>query len=147
MTWKKWVVRGGVALVVLVAAYIFYVMNVVNPRVQNELLTNPDGERAGIVMLLGLPDGRTLPVNYLREGNVVFVGADGPWWRLFRSGDVPVRLVIRGKQTKGRGRVVLDDPDYTRRVFARLRPTAPEWLPEWLNGKLVVIDIENAEND
>ena len=147
MTWKKWVVRGGVALVVLVAAYIFYVMNVVNPRVQNELLTNPDGERAGIVMLLGLPDGRTLPVNYLREGNVVFVGADGPWWRLFRSGDVPVRLVIRGKQTKGRGRVVLDDPDYTRRVFARLRPTAPEWLPDWLNGRLVVIDIENAEND
>ena len=26
-------------------------------------------------------------------------------------------------------------------VFARLRPAAPEWLPDWLNGKLVVISL------
>ena len=26
-------------------------------------------------------------------------------------------------------------------VFLKLRPTAPKWLPAWLNGKLVVITL------
>lgn len=39
-------------------------------------------------------------------------------------------------------RVVLDDPEYTRDLFSRLRPSAPKWLPDWLNAYLIVIDLE-----
>ena len=47
------------------------------------------------------------PVNYLREGDQVFVGADGRWWRAFRSGDVPVSPFIKGQKLSGRARTVL----------------------------------------
>ena len=73
-------------VIVVVAAYLVYFTLVVNPRVVDELRTSPDGERARQVMLLTLQEGRTIPVNYLREGSKVFVGADGPWWRQF-AGD------------------------------------------------------------
>lgn len=114
-----------------------------NPRVADELRTHPQGERAGKVMLLTLPDGRTIPVNYLREGTLVFAGADGRWWRAFESGNVPVTVVIRGQTLTGRARTVLDDPVYTRDVFNRLRPNVPKWLPEWLDAYLVVIELDS----
>ena len=39
------------------------------------------------------------------------------------------------------GHAVLDDPQFVAEVFARLRPKVPGWLPAWLNGKLVVIEL------
>ena len=141
-------------LVVLTGAYLIYSSMVVVPKDLDELTQNPDGVRAGRVMLLTLPDGRTIPVNYLKEGDTVFAGADGRWWRVFQSNDAratdptnatdgvigtEVTMLIRGQTLVGRGTVVLDDPDYTHDVFARLRPAAPAWLPDWLNGKLIVI--------
>ena len=48
-----------------------------NTKVAKDLRLNPNGERAELVMLLTFQDGRELPVNYLREGDQVFVGADG----------------------------------------------------------------------
>lgn len=80
-------------------------------------------------------------MNDLREGNQVFAGADGSWWKALRDGDVPVRVMIKCEQLSGKARVVLDDPEYTRDVFSRLRPAAPQWLPEWLNASLIVIDL------
>lgn len=128
----------GLAFVLLLA----YALLVGNPRVARDIQDNPDGEQAQRVMLLGLPGGRVLPVNYLREGNQVFAGADGPWWRAVRDGDAPVTVTIRGETLRGRARVVLDDPDYKRSVFERLRPTVPRWLPAWLDAHLVVIDLD-----
>ena len=119
-----------------------YALLLGNPRVMRELENDPQGEQAGIVMLLGLPTGRALPVNYRREGNQVFVGADGPWWRAVRDGNAPVTVTIRGEKRTGRARVVLDDPDYKRSVFERLRPNVPKWLPAWLDAHLVVIDLD-----
>lgn len=144
MTWLKWLI---IILGVLVTAFfafraIFALVG--NPRVAAELRDNPQGERAGIVMLLELPDGRELPVNYLREGNQVFAGADGRWWRPLREGNAPVRLLIRGETLTGKARVVLDDPAYKREVFDRLRPRVPKWLPDWLDAHLVVIDLDPA---
>ena len=49
----------------------------VNPGVAEELRAEPDGDRAQKVMLLTLPSGREIPVNYLREGDRVYAGADG----------------------------------------------------------------------
>ena len=141
--WLKWLT---ITILVLAAAFIglraiFALVH--DPRVIEELKENPGGERAGIVMLLTFPDGRALPVNYLREGNLVFAGADGRWWRALRAGNVPVTLLIRGDTLTGRARVVLDDPDYKRDVFLRLRPNVPKWLPDWLDAHLVVIDLDS----
>ena len=119
-----------------------YALLLGNPRVVREIQNDPQGKRAGIVMLLGLPNGRTLPVNYRREGSQVFVGADGPWWRAVRDGNVPVTVTIRGETLTGRARVVFDDPDYKRSVFERLRPDVPQWLPAWMDAHLVVIDLD-----
>ena len=141
MIWK-WLLIAVVAAVALALAVRIYFDPDANPAVVQELKDNPQGERASIVMLLTLPDGRTLPVNYLREGNRAFAGADGRWWRVLREGDAKVTVWIRGETFQGRARVALDEPEYKRGVFARLRPDVPTWLPEWLNAHLVVIDLD-----
>ncbi len=138
----KWVVAGVVCLMVAGIGATLYYQLVVNARVIEALKTFPDGEQAGRVMLLTLPDGKQLPVNNLREGNLVFVGADGPWWRAFKGEGAAVSLLIRGEILVGRAVVVLDKPAYTRDVFSRLRPKAPAWLPDWFNGRLVVITLD-----
>lgn len=132
-----------VVLASLVCGYFYYSMAVINPSVVKEIISNPDGERAGIVGLFTLPSGRKLPANYLREGNKVFVGVDGRWWRELTGSENQISMLIRGEVLKGTARVVLNDPTYTSDVFARLRPKAPGWLPVWLNGKLVVITLQS----
>ena len=131
----------GILVVLLLGMRAYYAVSV-NAKVTQELRSDPQGERAERVMLLTFPDGKELPVNYLREGNQVFAGADGTWWRAFRDGDVPVQVLIKGEWLTGRARTVLGDPQYTQDVFARLRPTVPKWLPDWLNAYLVVIDLD-----
>ena len=81
-------------------------------------------------------------MNYLRENDKVFIGADGPWWREFDSGAVPVTMLIQGQTLTGTAATARDDQAYVDEIFARLRPTAPAWLPDWLNGVLVVINLE-----
>ncbi len=128
---------GGVAL-----AYRF----VINPRVMGELRTDPQGHRAAKVMIISLPGGKRIPVNYLREDDKVFAGSDGPWWRALCDG-APVTVEIRGETLNGYARVVEDDPGYKRDVFSRLRPTVPKWLPSWLDAKLVVVTLDPAAHD
>ena len=144
--WLKYGVVLLVIFAVLVGAYYFYSVQVVNPRVAAELIKAPDGSRAARVMLLTLPNERVIPVNYLREGSLVFVGADGPWWRAFLAGDVPVQMLIRGEDLHGLANVVDEDPVYTEAVFARLRPDVPDWLPTWADAKLVVITLSPRDS-
>ena len=117
---------------------------IANPRVIEEITDNPSGERAGVVMALTLPDGRTLPVNYRREDNNVYAGADGRWWRTLRDGNAPVTVLIRGETLTGVAHVVFDDPAFKADVFSRLRPTVPGWLPAWLDAHLVVIELDGS---
>ena len=49
--------------VALVLGSSLYFARVANPRVERELIGDPDGERAQKVMLLTLPSGRRIPVN------------------------------------------------------------------------------------
>ena len=53
-----------------------------------------------------------------------------------------VELFVMGETLRGRASAVEDDPARTHEVFARLRPTVPSWLPDWLNGVLVVVELE-----
>ena len=142
MSVGQWLFLIAVLVGLVFLGLLAYALLIGNPRVTRDIQDNPDGEQARKVMLLGLPGGRVLPVNYLREGNQVFAGADGPWWRAVRDGNAPVTVTIRGETLRGRARVVLDDPDYKRSVFERLRPDAPGWLPAWLDAHLVVIDLD-----
>ena len=141
----KWLLIAPLLIVLLLLALWFgvraYFALVGNQYVAQELRDHPDGERAGIVMLLTLPSGEVFPVNYLQEGQQIFVGADGGWWKLFRDTAGPVKVFVKGQEFSGLARTVLDDPEYTRQVFGRLRPSAPAWLPDWLNARLVVIDL------
>ena len=132
-----------VVLASLVCGYLYYSMAVINPRVVKEIISNPEGEKAGIVGLFTLPSSRKVPANYLREGNKVFVGVDGRWWRELTGSEIQISMLIRGQVLQGTARVVLNEPAYTSDVFARLRPRAPSWLPAWLNGKLVVITLHS----
>ena len=138
-----------IALTLIAGALGFavYQQKIVNPDVARELRTQPEGERARRVMLMTIDDRNTLPVNYLREGDVVYVGADGPWWRELRGAGLPVTLLIQGEAFAGHARAVVDRPDFTSEVFERLRPTVPAWLPDWLNGVLIVIDLQGGKND
>ena len=141
--WKKIVLAIVVVLIGLVG-YVTLNRDNANAQVAEDIRANPDGERARRTMLLTLADGRMYPVNYLVEDNLVFMGIDGRWWREFTEDGAPVEMYIRGNTLTGHGRVVLDDQAYVDDVFARLRPTAPAWLPAWLNGKLVVITLDEG---
>jgi len=132
----KYVLIVIVALVVIVASYAVYMTHLANPGVERELRDNPDSAHARKVMLITLPSGQTLPVNYLREGNTVYVGADGRWWHQLRGQGATVELLVRGEKLVGQARSIEDDPDHRSAVFDRLRPSAPKFL-----GTLVQIDL------
>ena len=127
-----------VALATLVIGYLAYAALVANPRVERELREDPDGARARKAMLITLPSGRTIPVNYLREGDVIYAGADGRWWRELRGDGAPVRLLVRGETLDGRARAIEDDPAHRADVFSRLRPTALRFAGTLVQVELVV---------
>lgn len=140
----KIVVSIVVILVLLLAGVRLYYFYIVNPSVVAELQTEPHGERALRVMLLALPDGNTIPVNYLQEGQIVFVGADGRWWREFRDNGKEAEIFLKGAILSGHAVAITNDPEYRDEIFTRLRPTAPLWLPEWMKGVLIKITLAEA---
>ncbi len=109
----------------------------INPGVIRELQEDPQGERAKKVMVLTLPSGDEIPVNYLRDGNTVYAAADFPWWRELGEDGGRGSVFIQGETLEGHVRAVTDDPELRESVFARLRPSAPGWA-----GTLVVIDLD-----
>ncbi len=138
----------GISLLILIIAAFGYrtlTIDDTNARVADEIRSNPDGDRARKTMLLTLQDGTMYPVNFLHEGDKVFMGIDGRWWREFVGAGQPVSMYIRGETLTGHAVAKLDDPAYTADIFSRLRPTAPAWLPDWLNGKLVVITLTRSD--
>jgi len=124
------------ALLVIFAGYAIFVTWVGNPSVVSELRKNPDGARARRVMLITLPSGRTIPVNYLREDETVYAAADGRWWQQLRGQGAPVKLLVRGETLLGHARAIEDEPDHRSAIFDRLRPNAPK-----LFGTLIQVDL------
>ena len=133
----KWISGTLVALLLLVGGSVCFYSMVQNPRVIAELRENPQGERAKKVMLLTLPSGKAIPINYLREGRTVYGAADFPWWRELRDGGGRGSIFIQGETFEGHIRAVEDDPGLRDSVFERLRPAAPRWA-----GTLIVIDLD-----
>ena len=137
-------VCGLLVLLVLGAGYMVLTNDERNARIVAEMRADPEGARAARTMLITLASGQMYPVNYLHEGNVVFMGIDGRWWRECLGDGQPVTLWIKGESYEGHARTVIDNQAYTNEVFKRLRPTAPAWLPDWLNGTLVVITLQDG---
>ncbi len=132
----KIVLSVVLGLALLVGGYAAFTVWVRNPQVTAELRAEPDGETAKRVMLLTLPSGRTLPVNYLLEDGFVYAGADGTWWKEMRGEGAAVTVFVRGQTLQGHGRAIEDDADRRTDVFSRLRPNAVEWA-----GTLVAIEL------
>ena len=138
---QKWVV--GLILVLCLGGLALKWRGAhVNAAVAETLRLEPQSARAARTMLITLADGREFPVNYLRDGDLVFMGIDGRWWRAFQNAGQPVTMLIQGETLTGHARVILDDPALVEAVFARLLPTVPEWLPDALNVKLVAIRLK-----
>ena len=134
---------GVAALALLVAVgFRLYFEQIANPLAVRELTEHPEGARAQRVMLLTLPSGRQIPVNYLREGGMVYAAADGRWWRELEGTGAPVTVLVRGEMLEGTARAVTDDPAYTKRVFAKLRPNAIEGF-----GTLVEIRLDDVQSE
>ena len=145
MVRKRYIALG--LIVITVAALAIWLpqrSERTNAWVITEIQTNPGGKLAARSMVITLADGRVYPVNYLREGNLVFMGIDGRWWRVFQGEGQQVEMLIQGQRLTGFAKVELDDRAYIDEVFARLRPKVPSWLPDWLNGKLVVITLDSG---
>ena len=133
----KWLAIVVGVLLVLAVGYGVYMTQIANPRVVRELREDPQGERAKKVMLLTLPSGKAIPVNYLRDGDTVYAAADGPWWREITEGGGRGSVLIQGETLQGQMRAELDDPELRDSVFERLRPTAPRFL-----GTMIVIELD-----
>lgn len=134
----RWIAASVIVLVALVATARFY-SNSSNERVIRELREEPNGERARKVMLLTLPSGKALPVNYLREGSTVYAAADFPWWREIEKSDGRASALVRGEILHGHIRAERDDAALRDSVFERLRPTAPRFA-----GTLIVIEVDEV---
>lgn len=135
----KKIAFGVVLLMLAFLGYRYLASDGINDSVIKEIQANPAGELAAKTMLVTLADGRRYPVNFLREDGLVFMGIDGRWWREFEGAGQPVQIYVQGEELSGHARVVLNRPEYVADIFSRLRPSVPAWLPDWLNGKLVVI--------
>ena len=139
----KWTLLGILILFIALSGYVALTRDDANARVAEEIRTSPEGDRAQKTMLLTLADGRMYPVNFLHEGNLIYMGIDGLWWREFVDNEQLVKMFIRGESYRGYARTVLDDRRYKTDVFSRLRPSVPKWLPDFLDAKLVMITIED----
>lgn len=140
---KRLAITISLLTMIVVGAFLFGTY-VTNPKVMNELRSNPTGDKANKVMILSLASNQSLPVNYIREANTVFVGADGRWWRIIED-NPRVELLIKGEHRFGIAKIVRNAPEYRRQVFSRLRPNAlPAWVPEWIGGVLIEIKVSSG---
>ena len=138
----KWTLLAFTGIFIVSVVYVMATRDATNVRVAQQIRDNPEGQLAQKTMLLTLEDQRMYPVNFLREGKHVYMGIDGLWWREFVDAPQLVTMFIRGEQYIGSARTILDDPERKAEVFSRLRPKVPGWLPDILDGKLVVISVE-----
>lgn len=118
---RKRLVIFAIALVgivaVLLAAHVL--VPVVLKSEQHALLS-------GHIMLITMKKRDTtnlisFPVDYLREGNTVYVGSDTAWWKNLEGG-AEVRMLIQGTEYVGWATPITDDLDRIKEGFKKLRP-------------------------
>lgn len=78
----------------------------------------------GVVLLFvtGRKSGKTyaIPVNYIRDGDLVLATTDSGWWRNLRGG-APLTLRLQGRTYAGVGEAVTDEAARIEALAAMLR--------------------------
>ncbi len=109
-------------------------------------------ERHGLlsdgVMLLTLKkrdssEMKTFPVDYLREGNRVYIGSDSDWWKHLEGG-AAVSLLIQGTEVTGWATPIIDDPERSSAGFRKLRPWTYK-RAEWTGAVFVEVTIQAGD--
>ena len=88
---------------------------------------------------------KTFPVDYLREGNMVYIGSDSDWWKHLEGG-AEVTMLIQGAEVTGWAIPILDDPERSSAGFKKLRP----WTyvrAEWTGAIFVEVEIQDQTQD
>jgi hypothetical protein len=118
--------RRRILIIVLVLVGIAGVLAVAHLLVPTVLRSERHALVSGHIMLITMKkrdtaDAITFPVDYLREGDAVYVGSDSDWWTHLQGG-AEVRLLIQGTELVGWATPIVDDPDRSREGFKKLRP-------------------------
>ena len=127
-------------LSVLVAAY--------HPLVPIILQSEQHGLLSDSVMLITLKkrdsaEMKTFPVDYLREGNRVYIGSDSGWWKHLEGG-AEVTMLMQGTEYTGWATPILDDPERSSAGFKKLRPWTYK-RAEWTGAVFVEVKIRDGQ--
>ena len=109
-----------------VLAGITVLVTAANPLVSTILRSERHGLLSDGVMLLTLKqqdssEMKTFPVDYLREGDTVYIGSDSGWWKHLEGG-AEVRMFIQGTELTGWAIPIINDPERSATGFKKLRP-------------------------
>ncbi len=135
-----------ISLAILVGIAIVLII-VANPIVTAILRSERHALLSDGIMLItmkkrGTSELKTFPVDYLREANTVYVGADSGWWKHLEGG-ADVRMLIQGTEQVGWATPILDDPDRMAVGFKKLRPfTYKRAL--WMGAVFIEIEIQKG---
>ncbi len=109
------------------------------------------GESFMLISVRGRKSGRIIrtPVNYVREGNTLWVTSqrNRTWWRNLRGG-APVNVFVQGQELKGHGDAIVDQPSVASGLatFLRLKPQYAKYYHIGLDqmGQPAPADCERA---
>ena len=139
--------RKPVLILLFVGVGIAVALAVAHRLVPSVLRSERHALLSGHIMLLTMINRQTaepitFPVDYLREGDTVYVGSDSGWWKHLKGG-AEVRVLIQGTEFVGWATPILDDPDRMSEGFKKLRP----WTYKralWSGAVLVEIRIQKG---
>ena len=139
--------RRRVLIVISVLAGIAAFITVYNPVVSTILQSDQHTLLSGRTMLITMENRetsqmKTFPVNYLREGDTVYMGADFSWWKHLEGG-AEVRMLIQGTEFVGWATPILDDPARSSAGFQKLRPWTYK-RAEWTGAVFVEAKIQDG---
>ncbi len=134
--------------IISVLAGISVLVAAANPIVSAILRSEQHGLLSDGVMLITMQkrdssDRKTFPVDYLREGNMVYIGSDFGWWKHLEGG-AEVRMLIQGTELTGWATPILDDPERSRAGFKKLRPWTYK-RAEWTGAVFVEVKIQDGQ--
>lgn len=137
-------------IIISVLAGVAVFITAANPLVSTILRSEQHGLLSDGIMLITMKkrdssDMKTFPVDYLREGNTIYIGSDFGWWKHLEGG-AEVRMLIKGTEVVGWATPIIDDPERSIAGFKKLRPWTYK-RAEWTGAVFVEVQIKEGENN
>lgn len=144
---EHYIMKRRILTIALVLAGVAGVLAVAHLLVPPILKSERHALLSGHMLLISMKNREssdliTFPVDYLREGNSVYVGSDSAWWKHLEGG-AEVRLLIQGTEFVGWATPIIDDPNRSQAGFKKLRP----WTYKralWSGAVFVEIQIQES---